>query len=225
MEKVNCKNCNKEELVFLSRAKNYTYCSKDCMSKSFTKTKINKNEKINNWLILDDKPIRKYGRSYIKVECTCGSCIRAELPISNSITKQSKGCRECSRHYKTKGYRLISLTYWSQIQNGAKIRNLEFDISIEYAWELFELQNKKCALSNLDIKFESNQMHSKEFDNRLLKTASFDRIDSSKGYIKGNVQWIHKDINLMKNKFDESYFKKICKLITENDNKDKTYTS
>ena len=31
--------------------------------------------------------------------------------------------------------------------------------------------------------------------------------------------------NLMKNKFDESYFKKICKLITENDNKDKTYTS
>ena len=51
----------------------------------------------------------------------------------------------------------------------------------------------------------------------LLKneqTASLDRIDSTKGYVPGNIQWVHKDINRIKNKFsmDEllSYVKKIA---------------
>ena len=35
---------------------------------------------------------------------------------------------------------------------------------------------------------------------------SLDRIDSSKGYEENNVQWVHKDINLMKNKYDNKYF-------------------
>lgn len=29
-------------------------------------------------------------------------------------------------------------------------------------------------------------------------TASLDRIDSSRGYVQGNVQWVRVDINLMK---------------------------
>ena len=44
-------------------------------------------------------------------------------------------------------------------------------------------------------------------------TASLDRIDSSKGYVIGNVQWVHKDINIMKNKFDNQYFIDMCKKI------------
>ena len=46
--------------------------------------------------------------------------------------------------------------------------------------------------------------------------ASLDRIDSSKGYIEGNVQWVHQNINMMKNKFDNQYFIEMCKLITKN---------
>lgn len=48
-------------------------------------------------------------------------------------------------------------------------------------------------------------------------TASLDRIDSSKGYVEGNVQWVHKDVNYIKQDLEESYFKKLCKLITENE--------
>jgi hypothetical protein len=47
-------------------------------------------------------------------------------------------------------------------------------------------------------------------------TASLDRIDSSKGYCEDNVQWVHKDINRMKNTFDQDYFISLCKLIAEN---------
>jgi hypothetical protein len=47
-------------------------------------------------------------------------------------------------------------------------------------------------------------------------TASLDRIDSSKGYFKGNVQWIHKDLNVMKMDLTEEKFIDYCKLVYEN---------
>jgi len=46
-------------------------------------------------------------------------------------------------------------------------------------------------------------------------TASVDRIDSNKGYIKGNVQFVHKDINLMKNVLNIEYFIEMCKKIAK----------
>lgn len=45
--------------------------------------------------------------------------------------------------------------------------------------------------------------------NSLYK-ASLDRIDSSLGYIEGNVQWVLREINFMKGNLDEEYFKNIC---------------
>ena len=46
-------------------------------------------------------------------------------------------------------------------------------------------------------------------------TASLDRIDSSKPYIKGNMQWLHKDVNIMKNAYNINYFINMCRIICE----------
>lgn len=170
-------------------------------------------DKINNWEIVDSKLIRKFGRYYIKVKCTCGSNILKDLPKSHLKSKLSKGCEKCSRFHTSKGVGLLSGEYWSLIRSGANKRNLDFNITIDHAWNLYLLQGKKCALSGLNIIFEPNCVHNKKVDNRKKRTASLDRIDSSKGYVLGNVQWVHKDINLMKNKFNQDYFLKICKLI------------
>lgn len=45
-------------------------------------------------------------------------------------------------------------------------------------------------------------------DNR--HTASLDRIDNTKGYIPGNVQWVHKSVNFCKGTLKERYFIKLC---------------
>lgn len=45
-------------------------------------------------------------------------------------------------------------------------------------------------------------------------TASFDRIDSSKPYELGNIQWVHTMVNMCKNKYGQDKFIKMCKAIS-----------
>lgn len=106
------------------------------------------------------------------------------------------------------GHGTLSKTTWNKIQNAANRRQIPFKITIKYGWKLFEEQTRRCALSGLLLKFSSS---SSIFDG----TASLDRIDSSRGYIKGNVQWIHKRINRMKWDMDDASFVLFCKAIAD----------
>lgn len=102
-------------------------------------------------------------------------------------------------HHLWSGYEGIPGDLWSRIKRGAEKRGMEFSITIEHAWDIFNNQNGRCALSGELI----------EFGGRASKkpyTASLDRIDSSKGYIQGNIQWLHKDVNMMKNNHTSEEF-------------------
>lgn len=88
----------------------------------------------------------------------------------------------------------LSYCYFSRVRAGAKSRNMDFEMSMTDMWNLFQSQGAKCAISGLPISLDPRGVRAKNWS----QTASLDRIDSSKGYIKGNVQWVHKWINLMK---------------------------
>ena len=102
----------------------------------------------------------------------------------------------------------MSGSYFSQTIKSSKKRNLKFQITKEYMWSLFLKQNEKCALTGVQLKFDSCQ---KNRDGN----ASLDRIDSTKGYTIDNIQWIHKIINIMKQDLTETEFINWCKLICE----------
>lgn len=106
-------------------------------------------------------------------------------------------------------YESISGTYWKQILSRAKLSKIKFELTIEYIWDLYIKQNKKCAISGVNINFEEKNTTIRKH----TKTASLDRIDSTKGYLKGNVQWIHKDINYMKTDLTQEEFFKWCEII------------
>ncbi len=76
-------------------------------------------------------------------------------------------------------------------------------MTIQEAWALFLKQNKKCAYSGIPLQFPSQE---KNHDG----TASIDRIDSNGDYTIDNVQWVHKDINFMKQVFSEKQFLDYC---------------
>lgn len=80
-------------------------------------------------------------------------------------------------------------------------------MTIQDAWDLFLIQNRRCALSGALLEFPAN--------GREKGTASLDRIDSGKGYVPGNVQWVHKRVNIMKNVVEQEEFLKWCSRIAQ----------
>ena len=148
--------------------------------------------------------------AYWNCLCDCGktTIIRSTSLVSGN----SKSCG-CGHHKIGKenanftGFEEIGGRYWHNLQKtSVKTRKLDFAITIEYAWKLFLQQNRQCALTGMPLQFQSR-------DNATDRTASLDRIDSSKGYIEGNVQWVHKDINYMKQEYSQDHFIALCEKV------------
>lgn len=146
-------------------------------------------------------------------KCDCGNITNVLKTHLRQGNTKSCGCDipRGSSKYNWNGVGEMSGGFWQnhiiKSANGSKGRKpLELTITKEYAWNLFLLQNRKCVLSGIELKFPER------FKDKSW-TASLDRIDSDKGYIEGNVQWVHKDINIMKNKYTNEYFINMCKLV------------
>ncbi len=74
-----------------------------------------------------------------------------------------------------------------------KNRNHEYDIDLDYLLELWNKQEGKCIYTGIQMVLPHGVKRGTAF------TASLDRIDSSIGYMKGNVQFTLTAINYMKN--------------------------
>lgn len=159
------------------------------------------------------KPLNKNNRClYWKCKCECGNEKNIQGGHLRSGHTNSCGCSwyEFGKQRKSwKGHGEIPSTYFTRLLSGAKKRKHPFNITIEYLWKLFLKQERKCALSGLPLDFTYGRNHHHK------GTASVDRIDSTKGYIENNVQWVHKDINWMKQDYSNEYFLKLCNIINE----------
>lgn len=163
-------------------------------------------QKFGKWEILSVSHCNKYGCYYF-CRCDCGY---EKINLGYTIKcGDSTQCRKCNGKSKSLNKLILSTTVFNKILDSSIKRNILFEVTKEYCQQLLELQNYKCAISGLDLVFaESVQAHS-----RGESTASLDRIDNTKGYIEGNVQWLHKDVNRMKWQYEQSYFIDLCKKI------------
>lgn len=144
-------------------------------------------EKLYELYILQDLSIKNIAKQY-------SSCTK-------TVNRRLKEFDLISIKQNIKNETIINPEYWSWIIKSAKERSLEFNITKEYALNLFFQQNEICKLSGIEIKMCSRY---------LGRTASLDRIDNSKGYIEGNVQWVHKEINRMKGTLSDEEFIEFC---------------
>jgi hypothetical protein len=154
----------------------------------------------------------------IRWDCVCDCGVKTTVSTDH-ITRKTNPVKSCGCHRKKRGVEHkdwagvgdISGNWWSshitREINQNKRHKVCMDLTIEWAWNLFLKQDRKCALSGIPLVFGNRSDYN---------TASLDRIDSSKGYEIGNVQWVHKDINFMKRTYSQEYFIQMCKLVAEN---------
>ncbi len=104
--------------------------------------------------------------------------------------------------------------YWeyrlSAVKRGAKKRGIEFSLlaaDLELQWQK---QKGKCFYS--DISLEAHLVGN-AFKNKT-NLISIDRINSNKGYVKGNIQFVSYVVNTAKSEMSHKEFINICKHVS-----------
>lgn len=141
-----------------------------------------------------------------RCRCECGREFVAKGCDLNKNKVKTCGCHMIRKDYSDSGE--IQYHYIRNIWSRAIEKGLDFNLTGEYIWQLFLSQDRKCALTGLSLTPPTNTV--------TAFTASLDRIDSSNGYVIGNVQWVHKWINIMKWDLSQSEFINMCRLVANN---------
>ncbi len=158
--------------------------------------------KYGEWTVLGPSEITRR----VWCRCSCGyECAVRKHDLKRGSSTKCKACASLQNGEKNnnwKGVGDVGSTYFSRIKKGAIRRGHEITITLTEISELYDKQEGKCALTGLPISIK-----------RVGGDASLDRIDSSKGYIKGNVQWVDKRVNNMKQALPEGEFIEMCRLV------------
>jgi hypothetical protein len=165
--------------------------------------------------------------------CSCDNCgVEFEKPQSEIIRNKKLGRQNfCSRtcvglnnvknfgdrrnNYdisKHSGWKKDEFTKFRYHFRNIKSRNKEVDITLEDLRDVWNAQKEKCPYLGINLILNSYGKIKKD----PITSASVDRIDSSKGYVKGNIQWISRAVNFMKSDMSEDDLIKIFDLIVEN---------
>lgn len=81
----------------------------------------------------------------------------------------------------------------------------KFDLSMDFLVSLWEKQKGKCFYTGDDLTLDRVR--------KVGSSASLDRMDSSKGYVMGNVVWTSRLVNVSKGQRNVKDFVVFCRKI------------
>lgn len=143
---------------------------------------------------------------------SCGSpCSYLRRNYAFLSFQEGKVCKKCSNSTPEsnahKGWvnGVLRVSFARKYKVNAELRNIKWDVDFEYLADLLVQQDFKCALTGWDID-AMGVGHN---------TASLDRIDSSYGYEAGNLQWLHKMVNMCKQQYSQDDFTYMCKSVAD----------
>lgn len=172
---------------------------------------------------------------------SCG-CIAIKNNKANTCPVRTNICEVCNKEFKFKSP-LIQKTcsiqcnrtrrsYYAKTLHDSKRENLDyfiiklfnrtksrskdigvdFDLDVPYLYELLKSQNNKCRASGIGLEFSTKS----GLKGRSPWSPSLDRIDSSKGYTKDNVQFVCLMYNLCKSTWTHEDVMKFVKILNSN---------
>lgn len=141
---------------------------------------------------------------------TCPGCGKKFLPVKIQQKYCHKNCgtiHRRPRYYKTR-YGTICKTPRDFIRNILYTKKRYKQISVDYVMSIYDAQGGKCALSGRTMTFERGKGH-------ISTNISIDRIDSNRGYEKGNIQLVCYIVNILKARFSQDELISLCQDIVE----------
>lgn len=166
---------------------------------------LNKEQLIQEYIV-EDKPIHIIAKKY---KCNFSHIVKL-LKMFDIPKRKDPKFRKGKDNPKWKGGDIVPASLHYDYKHGAERRGIIFDISIEDMEKQYKKQNGLCAISNIELTMPIARTMFKQC------TASLDRIDSNKGYIVNNIQWVHKKVQQMKWNISQNEFIEWCKIIAKN---------
>ena len=201
-----CGAINKISASVLRNGKSYS--CKSCSARKRT-IKIEIGSKYKHWTVIEG-PEYKNSTAYYKVRCDCGT-ETYKLPIELLAIDKCFQCEKCAHKENMSNIRKkngavgeLTKTEYNRLRRSAEKRGYEFNVSLKYLWNLFQEQNQICAITGDYIP--------------SIKGASLDRIESSKGYIEDNVQWVTQQANLSKHVMTMEQLYEFCRKVLNHAN-------
>lgn len=208
--KVRCR-CGKEDIKCLSDLKNgRTTGCRSCKARERSR-KIKIGDKYKHWTVIGGPKTSAYNCIEWLVQCDCKKSTR--WIQGNELTNPDK-CFECQKCAAKRRGNIqaesngkigdLTLTRFTKLKKSAEVRNIYFNLTIQFLWELFEKQKHICAITGDII--------------NSIEDASLDRIDSSKGYTEDNVQWVTYQANISKHVMTMKQLYEFCKKVLNHAN-------
>ena len=170
------------------RKKELTICSNPSCGIEFLKDKseLNRNKKIGR-------------KNYCSLKC---SGINNHLHLNDYVVENIKYISPHSNN------RREQFTGLREHFRRVKKRHHDYNIDLQDLLDQWEIQSGVCVYSGVKL------VHPNE-DGNNINTASLDRINSSMGYIEGNVQWVHKMVNMSKQQYTQEEFINMSKAVAD----------
>ena len=144
-------------------------------------------------------------KSLSEFRCTRKSCKTCHLAL---VKKGRDAFRaKTGRAYSTWSRGKTLVQYFNDLLRQTRNRALRYEwecqLTGEWLAEMYQEQGGRCALSGREM----TRIVGK---GRVLTNISIDRVDSSRGYVPGNVQLVCCIVNWAKNNLDQAEFISFC---------------
>lgn len=144
----------------------------------------------------------------------CPQCGESQSYLRKNYAEESlrlnKVCKKCSNRNTDNSHRGwhrgVRVSWFNQFKTSAELRNISCFLTLDDVADVMEEQDNKCSLTGWDISFPKCGLPHKA-------PASIDRIDSTLGYTKDNIQLVVRKVNMMKQHYGQEEFIEVCKAV------------
>lgn len=180
-----------------------------------------------NGHIIERKKIRGYKLERWSIELICPNCgkryWKTLYEFSKNISKNHDNfcSASCSSNYFVNKNRSEASKLFDRYLNAIRKRsdieksniarkNIIYNVTVDDLYDIWKKQNGICVYTGVKLTLK-NKNSINVCSNNFM--ASVDRIDSSKGYTKDNIQFISRTANLAKHTMSHEEMVEFCKIV------------